>query len=88
MSREHLIMWKAMEKGWQSSDLKRVNKKLHTLYSDFGGSIQFRNIEELALMLDEPIDYKLEWSLIRLCKDSIIDVFKKDNNIFIDILPQ
>ena len=88
MSKEELVMWKAIEKGWQASDLKRVNKKLHALYEEFGGSIQFNNIEELALMLDEPVDYKLEWSLIRLCKDGIIDVFKKDGSVFIDILPQ
>lgn len=81
-------MWKAVEKGWQASDLKRVKKKLHILYEDFGGSIEFKTIEELALMLDEPVDYKLEWSLIRLCKDNIIDVFNKNNNIYIDILPQ
>ena len=81
-------MWKAVEKGWQASDLKRVKKKLYTLYDDFGGSIEFKTIEELALMLDEPVDYKLEWSLIRLCKDNIIDVFNKNNNIYIDILPQ
>ncbi len=88
MSKEHLIMWKAVEKGWQASDLKRVNKKLHTLYNDFGGSIEFKTIEELALMLDEPVDYKLEWSLIRLCKDNIINIFRQDNNVYIDILPQ
>ena len=88
MSKEHLIMWKAVEKGWQASDLKRVKKKLYTLHEDFGGSIEFKTIEELALMLDEPVDYKLEWSLIRLCKDNIIDVFSKNNNIYIDILPQ
>ena len=81
-------MWKAVEKGWQASDLKRVNKKLHTLYNDFGGSIEFKTIEELALMLDEPVDYKLEWSLIRLCKDNIINIFRQDNNVYIDILPQ
>lgn len=88
MSKEQLIMWKAVEKGWQASDLKRVKKKLCTLYEDFGGSIEFKTIEELALMLDEPVDYKLEWSLIRLCKDNIIDIFNKNNNIYIDILPQ
>ena len=88
MSKEHLIMWKAIEKGWQASDLKRVNKKLHALYNDFGGSIEFKTIEELALMLDEPVDYKLEWSLIRLCKDDIINIFRQDNNVYIDILPQ
>lgn len=87
MSKEQLIMWKAVEKGWQASDLKRVKKKLYTLYEDFGGSIEFKTIEELALMLDEPVDYKLEWSLIRLCKDNVIDIFNKNNNIYIDILP-
>ena len=88
MSKEHLIMWKAVEKGWQASDLKRVNQKVHTLYNDFGGSIEFKTIEELALMLEEPVDYKLEWSLIRLCKDNIINIFRQDNNVYIDILPQ
>lgn len=88
MSKEDLVRWKAIEKGWQASDLKRVNKKLHTLYDDFGGSIEFKTIEELALMLGEPVDYKLEWSLIRLCKDSVINIFRQHANVYIDILPQ
>lgn len=78
MSKEHLVMWKAVEKGWTASDLKRVNKKIHELYKDFNCSIPFGDVYGLALMLDEPVDYKLEWSLIRLCKDGIIDIFKKD----------
>lgn len=86
MSKEHLVMWKAVEKGWTASDLKRVNKRIHELYKDFNCSIPFGDIYGLALMLDEPVDYKLEWSLIRLCKDGVIDVFKKDNLYHIDLV--
>lgn len=86
MSKEHLIMWKAIERGWQSSDLKRINKKIHELWKDFNCSIPFGDVYDLALMLDEPIDYKLEWSLIRLCKEGVIDIFKKDDFFYLDLI--
>lgn len=78
MAKEHLIMWKAIEKGWQSSDLKRVKNKIYELWKDFNCSIPFEDAESLCYLLGEPIDYKTEWSLIRLCKDGIIDIFEKD----------
>lgn len=86
MSKEHLIMWKAIERGWQASDLKRVNKKIHELWKDFNCSIPFGDVYGLALMLDEPVDYKLEWSLIRLCKEGTIDIFKKDDLFYLDLI--
>lgn len=86
MSKEHLVMWKAIEKGWQASDFKRVNKKIHELWKDFNCSISFGDVYGLALMLDEPVDYKLEWSLIRLCKEGVIDIFKKDDLCYIDLI--
>lgn len=86
MSKEDLIMWKAIEKGWTKSDLKRVDKKIRELYTQFNESIPFKDCYELALMLDEPVSYQLEWSLIRLCKNGIIDVFKKDNLYMIDLV--
>lgn len=78
MSKEHLIMWKAIEKGWSSSDLKRIKKKIYELWKDFNCSIPFEDAESLCYLLGEPISYKTEWSLIRLCKDGIIDIFEKD----------
>ena len=78
MSKEHLIMWKAIEKGWSSSDLKRIKKKIYELWRDFNCSIPFEDVESLCYLLGEPISYKTEWSLIRLCKDGIIDIFEKD----------
>lgn len=78
MAKEHLIMWKAIEKGWSSSDLKRIKKKIYELWKDFNCSIPFEDAESLCYLLGEPIDYKTEWSLIRLCKDGIIDIFEKD----------
>lgn len=86
MSKEHLIMWKAIEKGWSSSDLKRVKKKIYELWKDFNGSIPFEDAESLCYLLGEPISYKTEWSLIRLCKDKVIDVFEKDGCKFIDVV--
>lgn len=71
-------MWKAIEKGWQASDLKRIKKKIYELWKDFNCSIPFEDAESLCYLLGEPLDYKTEWSLIRLCKDGIIDIFKKD----------
>ena len=78
MAKEHLIMWKAIEKGWSSSDLKRIKKKIYELWKDFNCSIPFEDAESLCYLLGEPISYKTEWSLIRLCKDGIIDIFEKD----------
>ena len=86
MSKEQLIIWKAVKRGWQASDLKRVNKKIHELWKDFNCSISFGDVYGLALMLDEPVDYKLEWSLIRLCKKGVIDIFKKDNLYYLDLI--
>lgn len=86
MSKEHLIMWKAIEKGWQPSDLKRIKQKIYELWKDFNCSIPFGDVYGLALMLDEPVDYKLEWSLIRLYKEGVIDIFKKDNLYYLDLI--
>lgn len=73
-------MWKAIERGWSASDLKRIKKKIYELWKDFNCSIPFEDAESLCYLLGEPLDYKTEWSLIRLCKDGIIDVFKKDED--------
>lgn len=86
MAKEHLIMWKAIERGWSSSDLKRIKKKIYELWKDFNCSIPFEDAESLCYLLGEPLDYKTEWSLIRLCKDSIIDIFKKDDMHYIDLV--
>ena len=42
--------------------------------------------ESLCYLLGEPISYKTEWSLIRLCKDGIIDIFEKDGLHYIDLI--
>lgn len=86
MSKEHLVMWKAIEKGWQASDLKRIKKKIYELWKDYEGSIPFEDAETLCYLLGEPISYKTEWSLIRLCKDGIIDIFEKDGLHYIDLI--
>ena len=86
MSKEDLIKWKAIEKGWQLSDLKRVNKRIHELWKAYEGSIPFEDAETLCYLLGEPISYKTEWSLIRLCKDGVIDIFEKDGCKFIDVI--
>ena len=79
-------MWKAIEKGWSSSDLKRIKKKIYELWKDFNCSIPFEDAESLCYLLGEPISYKTEWSLIRLCKEGIIDIFKKDDMCYIDLI--
>ena len=86
MSKEHLVMWKAIEKGWQASDLKRVKNKIYELWKDFNCSIPFEDAESLCYLLGAPISYKTEWSLIRLCKDGIIDIFEKDGLHYIDLV--
>lgn len=79
-------MWKAIEKGWQASDLKRIKKKIYELWKGFNCSIPFEDAESLCYLLGEPISYKTEWSLIRLCKDGIIDIFEKDGLHYIDLI--
>jgi len=89
MSKEDLIMYKAMERGWNNNDIRRVFKKIKELSENFGDkkTIEFSQIEELAMMLDEPIDYKLEWTLIRLCKDQKVDLSKVGNIYKLDVIP-
>lgn len=84
MSKEDLIMYKAIERGWNNNDIRRVFKKLKELAEEFGDelTIEFNQVEDLAVMLDEPIDYKLEWTLIRLCKDKKITFAKTAKNIY------
>ena len=48
MSKEQLIMWKAIEKGWSSSDLKKIKKKIYELWKDFNCSIPFEDAESLC----------------------------------------
>lgn len=86
VTKEHLIMWKAIERGWSASDLKRIKKKICELWKDFNCSIPFEDAESLCYLLGEPLDYKTEWSLIRLCKDDIIDIFEKDGLHYIDLV--
>lgn len=86
MSKEDLVRWKAIEKGWQLSDLKRVNKRIHELWKTYEGSIPFEDVETLCYLLGEPINYKTEWSLIRLCRDGVIDIFEKDECKYIDLV--
>lgn len=67
MSKIDLIRYKAIDHGWNKRDYQRVYKKLIELAKQFdGGSIMFKDIDELSMMLDEAIDYKLEFSLARL----------------------
>ena len=72
MSKIDLIKYKAIDRGWTKKDLTRVYKKIVDLQNDLEESIQFKEIEELAMMLDENIDYKLEYSLCRLVQDEKI----------------
>lgn len=85
MSKLDLIKYKAVDRGWTKRDLQRVYKKIKELSEESfeGSSIIFSKIEELAMMLDEPIDYKLEYSLCHLIVDEKIffDRLSNDNYI-------
>ena len=85
MSKLDLIKYKAVDRGWTKKDLQRVYKKIQELSKDAfdGSSIVFSEIEELAMMLDEPIDYKLEYSLCHLVVDEKIFFDKLSNDSYI-----
>lgn len=85
MSKLDLVKYKAIDRGWTKKDLQRVYKKIVELSKDTfdGSSIIFTEIEELAMMLDEPIDYKLEFSLCRLVADEKIFFDRLSNDSYI-----
>lgn len=88
MSKLDLVKYKAVDRGWTKKDFQRVYKKLQELSKDAfdGSSIFFTEIEELAMMLDENIDYKLEYSLCRLTADGKIFFNRfRDKGYVIDI---
>lgn len=82
------ILWriknKANKKCWSSRDLLRVRKKIKEL-----GCLEFDDAEMLCYMLDEDLDSRLAWSIIRLIKEDRIAVFKnKDSGMYcIEWLP-
>ena len=86
MSKENLWEYEDMAAGWTSRDKTRIEKKLYNLFKEVGEEeIIFNSIDELAMMLDEKVDYKLEHSLIRLCREGKIFFHrchnKNDENI-------
>lgn len=85
MSKLDLVKYKAVDRGWTKKDLQRVYKKLRELSetSFDNSSILFNEIEELAMMLDEPIDYKLEYSLCHLVVDEKIFFDRLSNDSYI-----
>ena len=88
MSKLDLVKYKAIDRGWTKKDLQRVYKKIKDLSEEAfdSSSIFFNEIEELAMMLDEDIDYKLEYSLCRLTADGKIFFNRfRDNGYVIDI---
>lgn len=88
MSKLDLVKYKAIDRGWTKKDLQRIYKKLRELSetSFDNSSILFNEIEELAMMLDEDIDYKLEYSLCRLTADGKIFFNRfRDKGYVIDI---
>lgn len=85
MSKLDLVKYKAVDRGWTKKDLQRVYNKIKELSEESfeGSSIVFNEIEELAMMLDEPIDYKLEYSLCRLVVDEKIFFDRLSNDSYI-----
>ena len=85
MSKLDLVKYKAIDRGWTKKDLQRVYKKIKELSEESfeGSSIMFNEIEELAMMLDEDIDYKLEYSLCHLVVDEKIFFDKLSNGSYV-----
>lgn len=85
MSKLDLVKYKAIDRGFTKKDLQRVYKKIVELSKNVfdGSSIIFNEIEELAMMLDEPIDYKLEYSLCHLVVDEKIFFDRLSNGSYI-----
>ena len=85
MSKLDLVKYKAVDRGWTKKDLQRVYKKIQELSKESfeGSSIVFNEIEELAMMLDESIDYKLEYSLCHLVVDEKIFFDRLSNDSYI-----
>ena len=86
--RERKIFYKAVDRGWQKKDFKRVYESLKRISEDYfdNEGVIFNSIEELAMMLEEDLDYKLEWSLIRLVKDDKIFIWGKGNRKLIQLI--
>lgn len=85
---ERQVYHKAIDRGWTRRDFQRVHRKLKDLKKEYftDGFIIFPDIETLATILDEPIDYKLEWSLIRLVREDKIKMYR-NGRYMIEVLP-
>lgn len=75
------VKWKAIVKGWTKRDYQRVLKKLKAVCTP---SLEFDDVECLSIMLEEPIDYKLYYSLMRAVKDDNFCLVKKDGYYILD----
>lgn len=89
MAKVDLIRSNALLKCWTKRDLQRVYKKLKDWFKEYGTySIDFNNAEELCMMLDENLDVRIQWSLIRLIEEDKIEFFKFDDGSYcISVLP-
>lgn len=73
----------AVDRGWTVVDYQRVKKKLKELCTP---SLEFDDAESLAYMLEEPLNYKLWWSVLRCVRDDNFCLVKRDNYYILDYI--
>ena len=72
---------KAVDRGWTKRDYQRVKKKLKELCKP---SLEFDDVDCLAYMLEEPLDYKLWWSVLRCVRDDNFCLVDKGTYYILD----
>lgn len=63
-------------KAWSKKDLIRIEEKVKDLFSEIG-TITFKDVDELGMLLDEEISPILRESLLRLAESDKICLIKK-----------
>lgn len=63
-------------KAWTRKDLVRVEAKLKELFEEFG-TLTFKDVDELGMLLDEEVSPVLKESLLKLAKSDKILLIKK-----------
>lgn len=92
MSKLDLIKYKAYDRAWSKRDIQRVYKTLKELVkcnteAENDLWLHFNDAEELSMLLNEPLDARLEWSLIRLIQEDKIEIHRtKEGGYMIGVL--
>lgn len=64
------------KKKWTKKDLVRIEKKLEQLWREYG-TLTFRDVDELGMLLNEDITEVLQESFVKLAKSSKIHLDKR-----------